>query len=355
MTHTVTLVQVARAAGVSPSTVSRVLNGTAQVSEIRAALVRRAVDHLGYTHRAASPRPVTGPSGLIGVLTPDLGSPFYTDALKGIERGLLDSGYSPLVVSGQGRPGAEAHALRVLLGRRVEGLLLLGGGLPDGQLQAVAARVPVGVLGRQVNLSAWGGVCLTLDQRPAARDLVTYLVGRGHRVIGHISGPPEHADARERLGGYREALEECGLRFQPSLVVQGDFQEASGVIAMQRLLQRCPQVSAVFCANDQMAYGARLALHRLGRRVPQDLSLIGFDDLPGSAYTTPPLSSVRQPMAEMGRWLARAVLARLRGEPADPLTPRPELMLRESVATRGDAWSGLPTVPRSQSRYPGGR
>ncbi|WP_221088664.1 LacI family DNA-binding transcriptional regulator [Deinococcus aquaedulcis] len=334
MTRAVTLTEVAREAGVSPSTVSRILNGTARVGDDKATQVRRAIEKLGYTRNAFARSLATGSSGIIGVLTPDIASPFYNDALSGIERGLMGSGYSPLMISGHWRTGEEEHAVELLLGRRVEGLILLGGQLPDAEIRAVAAQVPVGVLGRVVDLEAWGGVSIALDQRQSARDLVTYLVGRGHRVIGHISGPPDHADARERLAGYREALEDCGLRFQPSLVVAGDFQELSGLIGMQRLWQRCPRLTAVFCANDQMAYGARLALHRLGLRVPEDLSLIGFDDLPGSAYTTPPLSSVRQPMAEMGRWLARAVLARLRGEAIPPFTPRQELMLRESVATR---------------------
>ncbi|MBZ9752370.1 LacI family transcriptional regulator [Deinococcus sp. HMF7604] len=334
MTRAVTLSEVAREAGVSPSTVSRILNGTARVNDDKARQVRQAIEKLGYTRNAFARSLATGSSGIVGVLTPDIASPFYNDALSGIERGLMGSGFSPLIISGHWRTGEEEHAVSLLLNRRVEGLIILGGQMPDHEIREVAARLPVGVLGREVDLKDWGGVALTMDNRQSARDLVTYLVGRGHRIIGHISGPQDHTDARDRLRGYREALEECGLRFQPSLVVQGDFQEPSGLIGMQRLLNRHADLTAIFAANDQMAYGARLALHRLGLRVPEDMSLIGFDDLPGSSYTTPPLSSVRQPMAEMGQWLARYVLGRLRGETPEPFAPRQELMLRESVASR---------------------
>ncbi|GGR43739.1 LacI family transcriptional regulator [Deinococcus seoulensis] len=334
MTRAVTLTEVAREAGVSPSTVSRILNGTARVRDEKASQVRQAIEKLGYTPNTFARSLATGASGSVGVLTPDIASPFYNDALSGIEQGLMGSGYSPIIISGHWRTAEEEHAVELLLNRRVEGMIILGGQLPDHDLHALSARLPVGVLGRNIDLSRHGGVSLNMDNRQSARDLTNYLIGRGHRVIGHISGPPDHADARERLTGYREALEERGLKYDPTLVVQGDFQEPSGLIGMQRLLQQHSDLTAVFSANDQMAYGARLALYRLGLRVPEDMSLVGFDDLPGSTYATPPLSSVRQPMAEMGRWLAHFILARLRGETTEPFEPRQELMMRESVASR---------------------
>jgi len=334
MNRAVTLSEVAREAGVSPSTVSRILNGTARVNDTKARQVRLAIEKLGYTPNTFARSLATGASGSIGVLTPDIASPFYNDALSGIERGLMGSGYSPIIISGHWRTDEEEHAVALLLNRRVEGMIILGGQMPDHDLHALAARLPIGVLGRTIDLGAHGGASLAMDNRQSARDLVNYLIGRGHRVIGHISGPSDHADARERLDGYRDALEERGLRFDPTLVVQGDFQEPSGLIGMQRLLQSHSNMTAVFVANDQMAYGARLALYRLGLRVPDDMSLVGFDDLPGSSYTMPPLTSVRQPMGEMGQWLARYILSRLRSETIEPFEPRQELMLRESVASR---------------------
>ncbi|ABF44287.1 MULTISPECIES: LacI family DNA-binding transcriptional regulator [Deinococcus] len=330
----VTLAEVAREAGVSPSTVSRILNGTAQVKANKVAQVRAAIEKLGYKPNAFARGLAKGASGSIGVLTQDIASPFYGDALGGIERGLMGSGYSPLIISGHWRTDEEEHAIELFMSRRVEALIVLGGHLPEEELRQLAQQLPVAVLGREVDFASPGSISLALDNRQAAYDLVSYLLDRGHRRIGHIMGPQDHADARDRLDGYRQALEDRGLPFQPSLVVQGDFHEPSGLIGTQQLLAQHPDMTAIFSANDQMAYGARLALYRLGLRVPEDMSLVGFDDLPGSAYTTPPLTSVRQPMAEMGHWLARFVVAQLTGQTVEPFQPRMELRLRESVATR---------------------
>lgn len=330
----VTLAEVAKAAGVSPSTVSRIVNGTARVKDSKAQQVRQAIEKLGYKPNAFARSLVTGASGTVGVLTQDIASPFYNDALSGIESGLMGRGYAPLIVSGHWRSDEDGRAIEMLLGRRVEALIVLGGALADHELKEVARQLPVAVLGRTLDLTAWGGVSLSLENRQAAQDVVTYLLDRGHRRIGFIMGPQDHVDALERLAGYRAALTERGLPFVPSLVVQGDFHEPSGLIGTQQLVAQHPDMTAIFSANDQMAYGARLALHRLGLRVPEDMSLVGFDDLPGSAYTTPPLTSVRQPMAEIGGWLAQFVLARLQGQDIAPYQPHLELRLRESVATR---------------------
>lgn len=330
----VTLAEVAREAGVSPSTVSRILNGTAQVKAAKVTRVRAAIERLGYKPNAFARGLATGASGSVGVLTQDVASPFYGDALGGIESGLMGSGYSPLIVSGHWRTDDEEHAVELFMSRRVEALIVLGGRLPEDELRALAGQLPVAVLGRPVDLASPGSVSLSLDNHGAARGVVNYLLDRGHRRIGHIAGPQDHADARDRLAGYRRALEDRGLPFQPGLVVQGDFHEPSGLIGARQLLAQHPDMTAIFSANDQMAYGARLALYRLGLRVPEDMSLVGFDDLPGSAYTTPPLTSVRQPMAEMGRWLARFVVARLTGQEVEPFEPELELRLRESVAPR---------------------
>ncbi|MBB5233983.1 LacI family DNA-binding transcriptional regulator [Deinococcus budaensis] len=330
----VTLAEVAREAGVSASTVSRILNGTAQVKAAKAARVKAAIEKLGYKPNAFARGLVTGASGSVGVLTQDIASPFYGDALSGIESGLMGSGYSPMIISGHWRTDDEEHAVELLLSRRVEALIVLGGQLPEDELRELAGGLPIAVLGRRVEFASPTSTSLALDNQRAAYDLVNYLLDRGHRRIGHISGPQEHVDARDRLAGYRQALEERKLPFLPSLVAQGDFHEPSGLIGTQQLVAGHPDMTAIFSANDQMAYGARLALYRMGLRVPEDMSLVGFDDLPGSAYTTPPLTSVRQPMAEMGHWLARFVVAQLTGQPIEPFEPQLKLHLRESVATR---------------------
>lgn len=332
MQRRVTLAEVAHEAGVSPSTVSRILNGTAKVKDQKEKQVRKAIEKLGYRPNTLARGLVTGTSGSIGVLTQDIASPFYNDALSGIERGLLGSGYMPLFASGHWSNQDEEHVVELLLGRRVDALIVLGGCLPDTELLRLAAQLPVAVQGRQLDLSGHGGASVALNNREAARELVFFLLERGHRVIGHIMGRADHVDAQERLLGYRQALQERGIPFDPSLVVQGDFKEASGLIGTQQLLATHPEMTALFCGNDQMAYGSRLALYRRGIRVPEDISLVGFDDLPASAYTTPPLTSVRQPMEEIGYWLARFVLGRLTGNEVEPFRLPLELKLRESVS-----------------------
>ncbi|WP_350244052.1 LacI family DNA-binding transcriptional regulator [Deinococcus sonorensis] len=322
----------AQEAGVSPSTVSRILNGSAGVAADKKRAVEQAVERLGYRPNMMARHLVQGNSRTVGVLTQDIASPFYNDAIRGIEEGLMPHGYSPLMISGHWHSEQEGHAIELLLGRRVEALIVLGGSVPEAELHDVAARLPVVVLGRRIERPDFSGFSLVLDNFGGARRATTHLIQLGHRTIGHIMGLPEHADAQERLAGYRAALEDHGLPWDSSLVVQGDFREASGLLGMQRLLELDRPLTAVFCSNDQMAYGARLALYRRGIRVPDDLSLVGFDDLPGSSYSTPPLTSVRQPVHDLGRRMAEFVLARLNGQtPALPELEL-ELVVRESTA-----------------------
>jgi len=328
------VVQVARAAGVSPATVSRILNGTAAVDPEKQRAVEQAIGDLGYRRNAVARGLVTGASHIIGILTPDVASPYYNDVLGGIEEALEGSFYSPLIASGHWNSRDEQRALEVLLSRQIDGLIVFGSSQDESSLRELAAHVPLAVLGRRVDLSDLGGTSLIFDDAGGAAEATRHLISQGHRVIGHIMGDPVHEDARERLRGYREALEAAGMPFDPALVVEGDYRMPSGLLGMNRLLDLGRPVTAVFCANDQMAIGARLALYRRGLRVPDEMSLVGFDDQPGSSYTTPPLTSVRLPMREVGVVLARFMLARLADEPPSIHLPAPELVMRESVGRR---------------------
>jgi LacI family transcriptional regulator len=158
-----------------------------------------------------------------------------------------------------------------------------------------------------------------------------HLIELGHRRIVHILGPREHADARERKEGYRRALKEAGIPYDPALVVQGDFSEAGGLKALSQLMESRVDFSAIFAANDQTAYGAALGLYRRNLRVPDDVAVVGFDDLAGSQYSIPPLTTIRQPVYQLGELGALAVLAMLRGETPDGALPPPLLVTREST------------------------
>ncbi|GAB4200122.1 MAG: LacI family DNA-binding transcriptional regulator [Roseiflexaceae bacterium] len=326
----ITIHDIAREAGVSPSTVSRVLNGTTPVAESKRVAVMAAVNSLQYRPSVIAQGLARGRTAVIGVLTQDIASPFYGEILKGIERGLAGSGYHPMFASGNWRVDDEHAALEMLQGRQVDALILMAGQLSDEDLRRTAERTPLVVLGRLVpGLEEY---CLRVDDRQGAYRATQYLIGLGHRRIAHITGLLSHQDAAERRAGYLEALHDAGLETDPELIVEGDFSERSGLLAVDTLLRRSSRVTAIFAANDQIAYGARLGLFRRGIRVPEDLSLVGFDDQPGTAYATPPLTTVRQPTLEMGRAAAQTVLRLLEGLPLDLPTFATELVIRESAA-----------------------
>jgi LacI family transcriptional regulator len=172
--------------------------------------------------------------------------------------------------------------------------------------------------------------CYSIDNERAAYDATTYLLGLGHRWIAHIAGPLQRLEVQQRIAGYQRALEAHEV-FDEALLVEGDYNEQTGLLSMETLLTRNQRFTAVFAANDQMAHGARLALYRRGIRVPEDVSLMGFDDLPTARFSIPPLSTVRQPMLEMGEAAARGVLALLMGKSAPRAMCEHELVIREST------------------------
>ncbi|HEY1015877.1 MAG TPA: LacI family DNA-binding transcriptional regulator, partial [Herpetosiphonaceae bacterium] len=309
----VTINDIARLAGVSPSTVSRVLNKSKPVTPATEAAVQAAIDQLGFRPNLVAQGLARGRSTAIGVLIEELTSPFYGAIMRGIEDGLGDSGFYPIFASTHWRPGLAApdrRALDMLLGRRVDGILIVGSHVPDAVYRELARQLPLLIVGELI--PGFEERCLVVDNRHSADALTRHLIQLGHRRIAHISGLLENADGRERLEGYQRSMAEAGL---PELVIDGDFTESSGILAVDRLIHERAEFSAIFAANDQMAMGAALALHRHGRLVPRDVSLAGFDDLPLVRYSIPPLTTVRQPTHEMGLAAARGMLDLIGGRP----------------------------------------
>jgi LacI family transcriptional regulator len=324
----VTLEHVAAAAGVSPSTVSRILNGTAVVSADKRLAVDEAIARLGFVPNPVARGLAGGRTLSIGVVTQAIDSPFYGGALRGIEDELSRAGYSPLFVSGHWNASVEARSIEMLLSRRVDGLIVLTGRLSDAALANHAKALPVVVTGR--HLKAPGLYAFNFDNFEGGRLATHHLLQLGHRRIAFIAGDARHPDAKERQRGYRAALEAAGLAFDPGLVVPGQYFEESGRMAVERLLDSRQPFSAIFSANDQMAFGAALALHRRGLRVPDDVSLVGFDDLAGSVYAVPPLSTVHHPVYELGQLAAAAMLQLLTGQVPTAQLPAPRFIARES-------------------------
>ncbi len=328
----VTIRDIADRANVSISTVSRVLNEPDMVKASKREAVLAAMRDLNYQPNILAQRLAGGQSLTIGVLTQFINSPHFSAITRGILQGLNSSGYSVIFADGSFDPVTEQELVTNLISRRIDGLIILEGRLPDEVLQELNQQIPLFVVGRQV--SGLEDRCLWMDQFAAAYRATQYLIGLGHHHIAHIMGIQEHRDAVERRDGYWQALIDSGIEPDPELLIQGDFQEQSGVLAVEMLLTRRRTFSAIFAANDQMAIGARLALYRRGIRVPDDVSIIGFDDQPPSAYVTPPLTTVRQPAFQMGSESAHAMLRLLSGASTNVPEFKGELIIRESTAMR---------------------
>jgi LacI family transcriptional regulator len=325
----VTLEMVADAAGVSPSTVSRILNGTARVRESKVRAVNAAISQLQFVPNPVARSLARGKSMSVGVVTQTLNSAYYGEAAQAIETGLLRASYSPLFVSGHWRPADERKCIDRLLGRRVEGIILLTSCLPDEELRQLSRLAPLVLTGRSIDAERI--CCLDVDNTPAARLATEYLIGQGHRHIVFIAGPPDHPDAIQRLNGYKFALAAHKIPFIKALVAAGDYTEPGGYAAMMRLLDARAEFTAVFASNDESAMGAMLALYRRGRKVPEDVSLIGFDDLPASSFTIPPLTSLHRSIDEIGDCAARAMIDLIEGRPPVARVSSATLAIREST------------------------
>jgi LacI family transcriptional regulator len=326
----VTLSDVARAAGVSVSSVSRILAGKARVSRATEARVLQTAQALGYRPNLHAQGLARGRTGVIGVLSQHRASSYYGRILEGVELALMDTPYHPVFASAHWNVDHERSALDLLLRYRVDGIVVLGGLLDDAQLAAIDEHTPLLVVGR--SFAADPERSLAVDNVDPAEKLTRYLVELGHRRIAHIAGPPFTPESAARRAGYERALREAGIEPDPQLVVGGDFLFESGSLAIDELLARGAAFTAVFAGNDWMAYGARSALDRHGLRVPDDVSLVGFDDDPVAEWQTPPLTTVRQPTVDLGSVAAEAMMRVLAGEePALPVF-EPELVIRGSAA-----------------------
>lgn len=320
-----TIIDVAAAAGVSTATVSRALNGGI-VSQQARERVLRAVKRLGYRPNTLARGLVTGRTGVVGVLIPDVAGPLYATMARGIEDVLHPSGLTFMLMTGNRNEGDESAAIELMLERQVDAFILIGSGLQHEPLEDLLRGGPPVILMEREG-AAENFTTIRLANAEGAHLATAHLIERGHRRIAHVAGI-RRAGMR-RLDGYHAALDSAGLEAGP--VLQGDFTEESGVAAAEALLQG-GGVSAVFCANDRMALGLYHGLRARRVRVPDDISVVGFDDLPWGAYLDPPLTTVRQSAREMGRLAARYALASLRGAHATAETVVPaELVVRASV------------------------
>ncbi|PRX01059.1 UNVERIFIED_ORG: LacI family transcriptional regulator [Actinomadura viridilutea] len=327
-----TLEEVAARAGVSRATVSRVVNGSATVTpEIRAAVLR-AVDQLGYVPNSAARSLVTRRTGSIGLVVSEPPSrvfsddPFFAVVARAVSQE-LEGADKQVVLLPASSPAGHARVERYVAGGHVDGVILLSMHGSD-PLPAALARTDVPVVSHGRPITTVPLPYCDCDNVAGARSAVRHLLDRGRRRIAAIGGPPDMSAALDRMTGYREVLSGTDRR---SLVAMGDFTRESGAAAMRQLLEDDPGLDAVFAANDLMAIGALHALRQAGRRVPDDVAVVGFDDIEAARYTDPPLTTVRQPVAEVARAVVRRLLGSEEERTAEPLILPTELIVRDSA------------------------
>ncbi|MTD13990.1 LacI family DNA-binding transcriptional regulator [Nakamurella sp. YIM 132087] len=321
---------VARLAGVSHMTVSRVLNNHPSVAESTRAKVQAAIDELGYRRNVAARTLVTRRSDTIGVITS--GSSLYgpSTTLIAVERAAREAGYFVSVASLESiETSAVTGAIGHFVDQGVDGIVAIAPEAGPAHLaEPFRAQVPVVLVAAGAEPAA-GVRIASVDQELGARLATRHLVELGHTRIGHVAGPDPWFDATARVRGWRRELKESRLR--PGPVVAGDW-TAEGGAAAARVMIRKGLPSALFVANDLMALGVIRALHDAGLSVPQDVSVVGFDDAPGSAYFVPGLTTVRQDLEALGAQCIEMLLDALGGAPADRPPIEPELVIRESTA-----------------------
>lgn len=328
----ITIRDIAKRANVSSATVSRVLNNSSPVNEEKRAAVLEAMEELNFQPNLVARGLASGESMTIGVAVQMSGSTFYNLVTDGISISLDELGYSPIFSNRKHKPGMGLAAVRNLIGRRIDGLILVGGELPENELKQIRDTVPTIVVGRDISGNPDETICV--DNFEPAYELTKVLIEAGHERIAHISGDQGHFDGRQRFQAYKQALKDFGVKFRSELVYEGDFSAQSGIVGVSSLLARGVNFSAVFAGNDLCAYGARLALYQKGIRVPEDVSIVGFDDQPESSYMTPPLTTVRQPAKEMGTAAGKAIVSLVRGKQVKIPKLAAKVVFRDSISRR---------------------
>ena len=324
-----TITEVAKRAGVSVSTVSRVMNGLDRVHPETRSRVMDVIQTLHYQPSAFARGLAIQQTRTIGFVIPTISDPFYLSIVRGVEEKAAAEDYSLLVVS-QLSGAANGRVLELFTQKRVDGLVIVGTTVPQEILvQLQTQNFPVVLLQQQtertISVDNYGGATLVTD----------HLIGLGYRTLAYIAGHDDTPDNAERFRGFQDSLVRAGVTFNPQLFVQGNFLQGSGSGAATELLSRDIPFDAVFAANDQMAIDAVLTLRERGLRVPEDVGVVGFDDIPLARYVLPPLTTVRQPAYELGFRGVQAVLDALRGEPLPNGVVLPvELVVRESCGVR---------------------
>ena len=331
MEKKVTIRDVAAAAGVSHQTVSRVINDRPDVADETRRRVWQLIEELGYQPSAIARGLASKRTYTLGLITADFSDYFFTQVIVGAEVEARKRGYFFMLCSTERNLADEPEYLKLLTERQVDGILFARPSTEDDS-RHIVSLIQQGV--PLVTTAYWlSGEKLTVvdvDNVDGGLQATECLIELGHRKIGMITGPGGWKSVNDRTEGYRFALERAGIPFDGSLIEHGDWSYEGGYEAMGRLLAKTPKVTALFAQNDQMAVGAMRALHEAGRKIPDDVAIIGYDDVPAAAYSHPPLTTIRQPMQQVGEVATRLLIELIN----DPDAERKEVLLKTELIRR---------------------
>ncbi len=324
-----TIIEVARRAGVSPATVSRVLNGTAAVVPETEQRVREAIAELNFTPHPAARQLINQRTNAIGLLLPEISGEFFPPMLRGIEAEVRNSGYDLLIHSTQENLNSGRRPLRE---HNTDGLIVFPESVDDAELHRLfKIGFPVLLL-HQSSPEGISFPIVTVENKSGAEMLINHLIeAHGRRRIVYLQGPESHQDSRWRERGYRDALESHGIPFDPELVEYGGFDEAEACDAIRQMLIDGVDFDAVFAGDDDAATGVIAALKQAGRDIPGDVAVVGFDDVPFSRFISPSLTTIRAPIEQVGREAVKQLVSLIEKGHAEPEILLPtEIIIRQS-------------------------
>ena len=337
---------VAKHAGVSIATVSRALNQVPTVDPALASRVWKAVRELNYTPNTQARALVSGKSRLMGLIVSDITNPFFPELIQEFERASVEHGYEILIASTSHDPRKMERSVQRMLQRNVDGVAIMTFGFEEKLLDRFA-KGTVPVVFMDVGSKRLPSSFLSVDYRTGIHEGVQHLAVLGHRKIAFISGPRHLYSAQVRKSAFLESLRATGLTANPDWLIEGDHTLEGGRAAMEQLLKLESQPTAVMCSNDVTAIGVQHALFDANLKVPDDLSLIGFDDIHLAEYTIPPLTTVRMSCHDIAEKAVRNLLAHIQKPAGEPVTEEPvptRLVVRQTTALPKNALSDLQTT-----------
>ncbi len=325
---------VAKLAGVSVATVSRTVNNIPTVNVQMAARVREAIRELNYYPNGQARALVSGKSRLVGLLVSDITNPFFPELIKCFEKAAVEHGYE-LLIGSTNYDSELQHCLRRMIERNVDGVAVMTFGVEDPVLDELSERkIPMVFV--DVSQETFPQDALMVDYKHGMAEAIRHLVALGHVDIGFISGPLNQHSALLRRDAFLLSLEECGCTPKAAFITEGDHRLEGGMHGIATLLQTGHPPTAVLCSNDMMAIGALRTLHKRGFRVPEDMSIVGFDDIHLAEFVNPPLTTVSMSRAEIAREAVKALLGRIESVAEHGRTtnqPIPtKLIVRETTA-----------------------